>query len=190
MNVGAALQELVFRISDALLWPTVLLLLYGVGTAAFLAGEALAEALRRRGDALAIPDPDAPSGAMAKRRGVSLYAAERRRDPTASAWLALDRTEALLTRRVDAARLWVRMGPALGLAGTLIPLGPALLALAANDLKGLSQGLIVAFGTTVIGIFAGGIAWVVALARERWYALDLAEVRHALEARESRAARA
>lgn len=100
-------------------------------------------------------------------------------------WLILDRAEADLAARVDRARAWVRLAPTLGLAGTLIPLGPALLALARSDLRQLSEGLILAFGTTVLGLLAGGLAWVVATTRERWYRLDLAEVRHGLEAAEA-----
>jgi biopolymer transport protein ExbB/TolQ len=56
-----------------------------------------------------------------------------------------------------------------------------LLALAENNLKALSSGLIIAFGTTVLGLFAGALGWIVSSAQERWYRLDLAEIRHALE---------
>ena len=57
-------------------------------------------------------------------------------------------------------------------------------ALAANDLQILSQRLILAFGTTVLGLIAGSIAWIVATTLERWYRIDLAEIRHSLESDE------
>lgn len=180
----AQLQATVAALTALLLWPVVVALLVAVGHTVFLLGELLIEALRRRGQAAALVDPAAPPPSMAARRGVVAWGAERRADPAASSWLVLDRTEALLARRVDRARTWARLAPALGLAGTLIPLGPGLTALAHGDLRALSDALVLAFGTTVLGLFAGGLAWVVTTAQERWYRLDLAELRHALEALE------
>ena len=45
-----------------------------------------------------------------------------------------------------------RIGPTLGLMGTLIPLGTGLAALGSGDINTLSTALIVAFDTTVVGI--------------------------------------
>jgi len=66
-----------------------------------------------------------------------------------------------------------RVGPALGLMGTLIPLGPALTALAAGDVETLSQRLVVAFTTTVVGLLVGILCFAVGLVRARWFADDL-----------------
>lgn len=62
-----------------------------------------------------------------------------------------------------------RLGPTLGLMGTLIPMGPGLAALGAGDIQGLAQAIIVAFDTTVVGLAAGGIAFVISKVRRRWY---------------------
>jgi len=62
-----------------------------------------------------------------------------------------------------------RLGPTLGLMGTLIPMGPGLAALGAGDTQGLAQAIIVAFDTTVVGLAAGGIAFVISKVRRRWY---------------------
>ncbi|MDD4788949.1 MAG: MotA/TolQ/ExbB proton channel family protein, partial [Pirellulales bacterium] len=64
--------------------------------------------------------------------------------------------EAELARDVNRVRVLVRLGPLLGLAGTLIPLGPALMALSEGDLSSLSAQLVVAFSTTVVGLLVGG----------------------------------
>lgn len=66
-----------------------------------------------------------------------------------------------------------RMGPVLGLMGTLIPLGPGLAALSAGDLQTLSQAITVAFDTTVAGVGAGWIAFIISKVRRRWYEDEL-----------------
>lgn len=62
-----------------------------------------------------------------------------------------------------------RLGPTLGLMGTLIPMGPGLAALGAGDINGLAQAIIIAFDTTVVGLAAGGVAYVISKVRRRWY---------------------
>ena len=62
-----------------------------------------------------------------------------------------------------------RLGPTLGLMGTLIPMGPGLAALGSGDINTLAQAIIIAFDTTVVGLAAGGIAYVVSKVRRRWY---------------------
>lgn len=175
------LQQTVYILTNLLLWPVVIALLFGMAHALFLLGDLCNQALQRRGKPVAVKDPLEPAESMKKRLGFMEWKKQSMNDPDADPWLLLDRTEAELSRRVDVARIWVRLGPALGLAGTLIPLGSALTALAANDLQVLSQRLILAFGTTVLGLIAGSLAWIVATTFERWYRLDLAEIRHSLE---------
>jgi biopolymer transport protein ExbB/TolQ len=69
--------------------------------------------------------------------------------------------------------LGIRLGPILGLAGALIPLGPALVALSSGNIPAASQHLIVAFTTTVVGLFIGGLSYVMHSIRQRWYMQDL-----------------
>ncbi len=175
------IQTIIYEFSNILLWPCCVLLILGVIHTLYLFGSFLVEGCQRSGPAKALTDPLHPPPGMARRTGIARYVRQRAIDPDCSAWLALDRTEAALAATIDRARFWVRIGPALGLAGTLIPLGPALLALAENNLKALSSGLIIAFGTTVLGLFSGALGWIVSSTQERWYRLDIAEIRHALE---------
>lgn len=72
-------------------------------------------------------------------------------------------------RRIERADFITRLAPMLGLMGTLIPLGPGLAALGEGELSILSTAMIVAFDTTVIGLFAGMIGFVIARMRRRWY---------------------
>lgn len=178
------LQNTISIITNLLLWPVVLLLLYGMGYALFILGNLLTEARQRRGNPESIQDPYRPSDYTARLYGVKEWKKQLALDNRASLWLLLDRTEAALKQRIDRIRTWVKLGPALGLAGTLIPLGAALQAVGVNNMQVLSDRLTVAFGSTVLGLTAGVVAMIVTSYYERWYTLDLAEIRHALEAYE------
>jgi len=90
-------------------------------------------------------------------------------------------TEQSAARSLDRTRIFIRIGPILGLMGTLIPISPALVALAAGDVKTLSANLIIAFSTTVVGLLIGSIAYLVSLARERAYTQDLSDLEYVLE---------
>jgi biopolymer transport protein ExbB/TolQ len=173
----------IYSLTSALIWPVALLLMAAVAHSAFLIGEMLVERFQRSTPAALKSLNEVPRDA-ARHQGIREWMRQRRSDPTASDWLVLDRAEAALAQRVDRSRLWVRLAPALGLMGTLVPLGPALVALAKNDLATLSSHLVLAFGTTVLGLLAAGLSWVVMTTQDRWYRLDLAEIRHALESAE------
>jgi len=85
----------------------------------------------------------------------------------------------LSMRRLERTRILVRMGPALGLMGTLIPLAPALVGLADGDVAELTENLRVAFSVTVAGLLVGALAFLVSLTRERLYAGDYSDVEYA-----------
>lgn len=85
----------------------------------------------------------------------------------------LDEQEFRALKVLEKTDLIAKLGPILGLMGTLIPLGPGLAALGRGDLTALSQAVIIAFDTTVVGIAAGGIAFFISKVRRRWYERDL-----------------
>ncbi|XOZ32186.1 MotA/TolQ/ExbB proton channel family protein [Halomonadaceae bacterium KBTZ08] len=82
-------------------------------------------------------------------------------------------------RRIDRADLIARIGPMLGLMGTLIPLGPGLAALGRGELDLLAEAVTVAFNTTVLGLLAGIIGFMLGRARRRWYDGAMAELEEA-----------
>ncbi|MSZ75882.1 MAG: hypothetical protein F2667_02095 [Actinobacteria bacterium] len=81
-------------------------------------------------------------------------------------------------RRLARTRLLVRVGPALGLMGTLIPLSPALEGLAAGDVATLTDNLRVAFSITVLGLLIGAGAFAISLARDRIYGQDYSDLEY------------
>lgn len=72
-------------------------------------------------------------------------------------------------RRIERVDMLAKVGPMLGLMGTLIPLGPGLAALGGGDLTLLAQALIKAFDTTVLGLAVGACGYVLGKWRRRWY---------------------
>lgn len=76
-------------------------------------------------------------------------------------------------KELEKCKILIRTGPMLGLMGTLIPMGPALTGLAAGNLDVMAQNMRLAFSTTVVGIFIGGIGFLIHLVKRRWYLEDV-----------------
>lgn len=77
--------------------------------------------------------------------------------------------ETYYDRFIEKTDLIAKLGPMFGLLGTLIPLGPGLLALGQGDVVTLSNSLLVAFDTTIAGLVAAAICYVISKIRRRWY---------------------
>ena len=84
--------------------------------------------------------------------------------------------ETRLIKSTNKTDILVRLGPILGLLGTLIPLGPGLAALGSGDITTLAESLTIAFDTTVTGLAVGGIGYIISKFRKQWYEADLIEV--------------
>ncbi|MFQ6061814.1 MAG: MotA/TolQ/ExbB proton channel family protein [Methanosarcinales archaeon] len=93
----------------------------------------------------------------------------------------LQEYDSKITRKLEKTRLVARIGPMLGLMGTLIPMGPALLGLINGNVQQLANNLIIAFGTTVLGIAVGGIGYMISIVRTRWYTLDMSDMEYIAE---------
>lgn len=66
-----------------------------------------------------------------------------------------------------------KLGPILGLMGTLIPMGPALTGLATGDIASMANNMQVAFATTVIGLLIGAVGFITQQVKKRWYTNDI-----------------
>jgi biopolymer transport protein ExbB/TolQ len=173
-------------IAGALLLPVVLLLLGFAAFSLLNLGGLLGEVMNRWRHAAALRsvvmalkrDPDRRLRIDELPEGHGLPARARRLLEAAPAAheRVLDELQVEVEHLLDRLLLGIRLGPMLGLAGTLIPLGPTLLALTAWDLSALSSQLVVAFNATVVGLFIGGTCYAVHLVRRRWYRADLADL--------------
>ena len=81
----------------------------------------------------------------------------------------IEEEEVTMAKSLEKVDIVTRIGPTLGLMGTLIPMGPGLAALGSGDVTTLANAIIVAFDTTVVGIGAGAVAYVISKIRRRWY---------------------
>ncbi len=93
----------------------------------------------------------------------------------------LQEYEFYTVKRLERTRILVRVGPMLGLMGTLIPLAPALVGLARGDTQQLADNLVLAFSVTVVGLLIGGIAFAVSIVRDRIYSQDISDLEYLLE---------
>ncbi len=65
-----------------------------------------------------------------------------------------------------------KMGPVLGLIGTLIAMSPALVGLSTGNIAGMAYNMQVVFATTVVGLVISAIGLITLQFKQRWYAHD------------------
>jgi biopolymer transport protein ExbB/TolQ len=194
------IERILFDISDALRYPVLLLALLALVVVLAEVGTLLAELRRRRGRGVGRLEhaADSARAALAAGDGASALRAvrsvgfnpamddalaaivEQRAKPDAANRVAkrLAEYDYRSVRRLERTRILVRMGPALGLMGTLIPLSPALAGLANGDVQRLTEDLRVAFSVTVAGLLIGAVAYTVSLVRNRLYDQDYSDVEY------------
>lgn len=194
------IEQLLFDIADALRYPVLALALVALVAVLAELGTLLAELRRRRHRSVARLERAvdvardafaAADGATALRavRGLAFNGpmdealgaiVEQRDRPDAANRIAkrLAEYDYRCVKRLERTRILVRMGPALGLMGTLIPLSPALAGLANGDVHRLTSNLRVAFSVTVAGLLIGALAYGVSLVRDRLYDQDYSDVEY------------
>ena len=162
------IREVLHLVSGVLMWPVLLGLLLLTALMIVVLGEFARELVdtafgrragRMRGLArleTVADDTDQTGEAMDLRLERALQDEERR-----------------LWRPVAQVRPVVRVGPALGLMGTLIPMAYALQGLAEGNLPSLASNLVTAFAATVIGLAVSVVAYLVAGVRESWVRADI-----------------
>ena len=91
--------------------------------------------------------------------------------------LDLAALELMALRRLEFVRISTRVAPMLGLVATMIPMGPALHALAEGQIAEVSRGLTMAFSAVILALIASAITYAIAQVRRRWYASDLLALR-------------
>lgn len=82
--------------------------------------------------------------------------------------LTLSEYELAADKNIATSRILTKMGPILGLMGTLIPMGPALVGLSTGDIASMAYNMQVAFATTVVGLVVSAIGFLTQQVKERW----------------------
>ena len=90
-------------------------------------------------------------------------------------------SEEKIRKTLRGSRMLVKVGPSLGLLGTLIPMGSSLAAMAAGDLEAMAGQMVVAFTTTIVGIACGTVAYVINTIRQSWVNEVIREQRYLAE---------
>ncbi|MBQ1351918.1 MAG: MotA/TolQ/ExbB proton channel family protein [Oscillospiraceae bacterium] len=194
------LSDALRAVSAALQTPVILILLLLIAVTIVMLGTLIAELFTERLHMKArLPEllnelekPQKPlsdvisESALLKRQKKALLTvcaqtelSERKRE--ALAVELLESEKARYDLRVKITDLVMKLGPMFGLLGTLIPLGPGIIALGRGDTYTLSTSLLTAFDTTVAGLIAAAVATVISLIRKRWYARYMGQLDAVME---------
>ncbi len=179
------LTNILYWISTGLLIPVIVLLLLAFGWALMLLGDMYGAFVARRKSDARVRDLLTEIKTTSPRNlrfDTILTTGNRFLKPLTQiqdvAWSSVHGEKILsdfeinLQRSLDVPTVLMRIGPMLGLMGTLIPMGPALVGLAAGDLESMALNMRIAFSTTVVGLFVGAIGFIVQLVRKRWFQED------------------
>ena len=103
------------------------------------------------------------------------------RDNKAEVKRLLSEFEIEADKDLGVSKILTRLGPMMGLMGTLIPMGPALAGLASGDIESMARNMQVAFSTTVTGLVAAAIGYVTQQVKQRWYLQDMTNLEYLSE---------
>jgi len=95
------------------------------------------------------------------------------RDTPAQVQRLLANFEIAADKDLAISKTLTKLGPILGLMGTLIPMGPALAGLASGDIASMAYNMQIAFATTVVGLVAGAVGFLTQQVKQRWYLQDM-----------------
>ena len=92
-----------------------------------------------------------------------------------------DDLELWIMRRLEWLRITSRSAPMLGLVATMIPMGPALLALTRSDAQGVGDNLVVAFSAVILALVSASITFFILTIRRRWLLQELRAIERSRE---------
>ncbi|MCM1218403.1 MAG: MotA/TolQ/ExbB proton channel family protein [Lachnospiraceae bacterium] len=177
------ISNILFVISNGLLMPVILLLLFLLGKAIVLAvgfypewrkHKALSEQLRHMVENLSMESMAEADGKIGSSKDSPVNRCFREmlihREDRIYCEHALADYQVNVQQELSKSRLLIKFGPMLGLMGTLIPMGPALVGLAEGDIASMAYNMQVAFATTVIGMLVAGIGLATLKVKQRFYA--------------------
>ena len=90
-----------------------------------------------------------------------------------------DDLELWIMRRLEWLRIVARTAPMLGLVATMIPMGPALLALTRGDAQGVGENMVVAFSSVILALVSASITFLILTVRRRWLLDELRAIERA-----------
>ena len=183
MNI---ISDILYWISTGLLVPVIVLLIVLFGRALLLVGSFYGQYLSiRKTEALLRNELNALTpatvtelAAKLPEKSSSLVISYIRQvleahDSPAQVQRLLANFEIAADKDLAISKTLTKLGPILGLMGTLIPMGPALAGLASGDIASMAYNMQIAFATTVVGLVAGAVGFLTQQVKQRWYLQDL-----------------
>lgn len=200
MNI---ISDILYWISTGLLVPVIVLLIVLFGRALLLVGSFYGQYLSiRKTEALLRNELNALTpatvtelAAKLPEKSSSLVISYIRQvleahDSPAQVQRLLANFEITADKDLAISKTLTKLGPILGLMGTLIPMGPALAGLASGDIASMAYNMQIAFATTVVGLVAGAVGFLTQQVKQRWYLQDMTNLEFLSELlNEKRAAR-
>lgn len=197
MNLLPLMENGLFALGQVLRFPVMALLWVCVAASIFMAGSCLVELVARKRERSGFhldkwlksgtvldATPDRIAQLPAPLRKLVTDVEKGRADHGLEAGglenLVLEREERVRSV-LGGPRMLVKIGPSLGLLGTLIPMGQSLASLAAGNLEAMAGQMIVAFTTTIIGLATGTLAYLIATVRLNWVNESVREQRYLAE---------
>ena len=181
MELLSELMKILLALSNSLLYPVLILLIVLVALCFAYIGGLLSEYSKRSSNLDEKINGGHLSGFYKKLN--ELLAGHHSDEETLVREIErlLQAEEVGIMKKLEKPRMLIRVGPILGLMGTLIPLGPALLGLSAGNIEQLANNLVIAFTSTVVGLLIGAVAMVVATIKQRWYTEDMNDMEYIVE---------
>ena len=182
------ISDILYWISTGLLVPVIVLLIFFFGRAMLLIGGFFGQymAIRRTAALLGKEldglnrDNVATLSERLPRKNPSLVVSYMKRlleaDGAAMRQRLLADFEIGADKDLATSKTLGKMGPMLGLMGTLIPMGPALVGLSTGDIASMAYNMQVAFATTVVGLFAAAIGFITGQVKQRWYLKEMTDL--------------
>lgn len=147
----AEIETNLFELAQLFLAPVLLLILAALAYAFFALGAFALEAVQRHRGNYSSP----------------LFAQQSQRN------LQSDDLELWIMKRLEWLRMVSRTAPMLGLVATMIPMGPALLALTRDNSQAVGQNLVVAFSAVILALVSASITFFILTVRRRWFLEEL-----------------
>lgn len=145
-------ENTLFQLAQMFLWPVTLLVLAAFAYAVMSLGAFGVEWARRRRQ----------PGRVLLLAGASAASPET--------------LELAVLKELEGLRLCSRVAPMLGLVATMIPMGPALVAVASGQSQGVAESLAPAFAAVIVALMAASISFVVYSVRRRWLLAEMLAV--------------
>lgn len=188
------ISDILFWISEGLLVPVIVLLILLFLRSLLLIGSFFGQYLniRKSGRALRLKIEGLTADRVDKlqaelpQKNVSLAARYLReilahKDSPAHIGRLLADFEIEADKDLASSKTLTKLGPMLGLMGTLIPMGPALVGLSTGDISSMAYNMQVAFATTVVGLFSSAVGFMTQQVKNRWYMQDMTNLEFVAE---------